>query len=153
MVKNLVRNADKIVKEALSDRGIWWNLEPRKNESIALYEQLGDERVGSKFPEAVDKPVRRALGELGVILEKFGYNVSVNVAKATLYPEYWFENIQDKAGSRPFYPHLLEWSEPMKSTIQQYESLYKSAVKLFSEIDRLKSEKKKQEVNRRWETT
>jgi hypothetical protein len=153
MVKNLVRNADKIVRDALSDRGIWWNLDPRKNESHALYEQLGNEKVGHRFPEAVDEPVRRALGELGIILEKFGYKVTVNVANAASYPEYWFENAQSKVGSRPFYPHVLEWSEPMKSTLQQYEGFYKSGVTLFNEIERLKSEKKKQDVNRRWNLT
>jgi hypothetical protein len=153
MVKDLVRNADRIMKEALSDRGIWWNLEPRRNESRSLYEQLGDEKVGSKFPEAVDRPIRRALGELGIILEKFGYKVTVNVAYAASYPEYWFENIENKGGSCPYFPHLLEWSEPMKFSLQQYESLYKFALELFNEIERLKSEKKKQEANRRWDLT
>jgi hypothetical protein len=152
-VKNLIRNSEKIVKETLSDHDIWWNLEPRKNESRALYEQLGDERVGNKFPEAIDKPVRRALGELGIILEKFGYNVTVNVANAASYPEYWFENIPNKVKAHPYYPHQLIWSEPMKYTLQQYEGLYKSAVGLFNEIERLKGEKKRQEVKRRWDLT
>ena len=150
MVKNLVADADKVVKENLSGQGIWWSLEPRKNESLSLYEQLGDDRVGNKFPVSVDIPVRRALGELGTILEKFGYNVTVSAANAAAFPEYWFENNPKKTSEHPFYPHLLSWSEPMKFALQQYDSLFRSAAWLLNEIERLKEEKKRQEVNRRW---
>jgi hypothetical protein len=152
MVKKLIGDADRIVQIIMSDRTAWWNLEPRKNESLRLYEQLGDEKVGNKFPETVDRLVRQVLGELGVVLEKFGFKVTVNAANAAAYPEYWFEKTEKRSGVRPFYPHLLEWSEPMKSMLAQYDVLYRSGVGLFVEIERLRDEKKKRETNQRWDS-
>jgi hypothetical protein len=152
MVKKLVEDADRIVLNIMSNRTVWWNLEPRKNESLTLYEQLGDEKVGHKFPEAVDKLVRQALGELGVVLEKFGYNVTVNGANVAAYPEYWFEKTEKRSGVHPFYPHLLKWSEPMESALRQYDVLYRSGAGLFVDIESLKDEKKKLEAIQRWDS-
>jgi predicted DNA binding CopG/RHH family protein len=153
MVNELIENAQKIVNDALSRQGIWWNLKPKKNESFSSYEQLGDESVGNKFPASVDRPVRRALGKLGVVLEKFGYKVTVNESNVWAYPEFWFETIEEEGSVVPCFPHLLVWSEAMQSTLQQYDALFRSAIVLFNEIEKLKGEKKKQEISQRWDST
>jgi hypothetical protein len=122
------------------------------NASVAAYEQLGNDKVGNKFPEVLDKPVRRALGELGGILEEFGYGVTTGAYRAS-YPEFWFEAL-DEAGFdvRPFFPHLFEWSKQMQDTIMHYDAVYKKAIALFEEIVMLKEEKKRQEAKALWDS-
>src|SRR3990172_11615467 len=98
------KTAGKIICEALSNPKVWWHKTPRVHESVAVYEQLRNEKVGNKFPEVLDKPVRRALGELGNVLEQFGYGGTTGALKAS-YPEFWFQS-EDCSGSvvRPFFP-------------------------------------------------
>jgi hypothetical protein len=95
----------------------------------------------------LDKPVRRALGELGNILEQFGYGVTTGANKGS-YPEIWYED--SGSGIHPYFPHLLEWSEEMQNTIMTYDGPYKRAIVLFEEITMLKEEKKRQEAAALW---
>ena len=148
-VTSLSRNAGNIVSKALSDPAAWWHRNPRVNEPVGAYEQLGNDKVGNKFPEALDKPVRRALGELGNILEQFGYGVTTGT-QASAFPEFWFEHDEETGAIRPFFPHLLEWSREMQDTIMDYDPLYKQAIVLFEEITLLKEEKKRQEAAALW---
>ena len=151
-VSNLAKNADRIVSDALRRPEFWWHLTPHVNAPVAAYEHLGNDKVGNKFPEVLDKPVRRALGELGNILEQFGYGVTTGALRAS-YPEFWFECTEDSGSSvRPYFPHLFEWSEEMQYIIVKYDGLYKNAIVLFEEITMLKEEKKKQEAKALWES-
>ena len=50
-VCELARNADRIVRDALEDPEFWWRLTPHMNAPAAAYEQLGNDKVGNKFPE------------------------------------------------------------------------------------------------------
>ena len=150
-VSNLAKNADRIVRDALGHPEFWWHLTPHVNAAAAAYEQLGNDKVGNKFPEVLDKPVRRALGELGNILEQFGYGVTTGSNKAS-YPEFWFECKEDSGSVRPYFPHLFEWSEEMQNTILEYDGPYKKAIVPFEEITMLKEEKKKQEAKALWES-
>ena len=132
------KTAGKIICEALPNPKVWWHKTPRVHESVAVYEQLGNEKVGNKFPEVLDKPVRRALGELGNVLEQFGYGVTTGAFK-TSYPEFWFECGEDSGTDfHPYFPHLFEWSEEMQDTIMKYDVLHKKAIVLFEEITLLK---------------
>ncbi len=152
-VNNLVQNAEKITKNPLSDPKVWWHLAPRKHDTSSLYDQLGDDKVGNKFPAIVDKAVRRALGELGTVLEQFGYRVTTAGALEGYYPEYWFEYPEGPdSPARPFFPHLLEWSEDMQYTIQKYSGQFKKAIVLFNEIEKLKEEKKKRQALELWDS-
>lgn len=152
-VNNLIRNADKITQTPLSDPNVWWHLAPRKHDSSSLYDQLGDTKVGNKFPAVVDKAVRRALGELGTVLEQFGYRVTTAGALEGYYPEFWFEYPDGPdSPARPFFPHLLEWSEDMQYTVQKYSGLFKKAIVLFNEVELLKEEKKKHQALELWDS-
>ena len=55
-VCQLARNADRIVRDALEDPDFWWHLTPHMNAPAAAYEQLGNDKVGNKFPEGLDSP-------------------------------------------------------------------------------------------------
>jgi len=147
-VNELVRNASKIVNGSLADPEVWWHKTPQVNASPSAYEQLGNDQVGNKFPEVLDKPVRRALGELGNVLEVFGYGVTTGALRAS-YPEFWFESAEGVF--RPFFPHLYEWSDEMEDTIARYDVVYKKAIVLFSEITMLEEEKKRQEAKELWD--
>jgi hypothetical protein len=148
-VTTLSRNARNVINNALSDPAAWWHRAPRVNEPIAAYEQLGNDKVNNKFPEVLDKPVRRELGELGNVLEQFGYGVTT-CAQSSAYPEFWFERYSQSGAIQPFFPHLFEWSQEMQDIIMEYDGVYKRAIVLFDEITKLKEEKKRQEVAVLW---
>ncbi len=122
-VKELVKNASQIVKISLSEPNVWWHQVPDKNAALTQYEQLGNEQVGNRFPESIDNPVRRALGELGTVLEQFGYDVTTSATLKGAYPEFWFERKTGTALARPYFPHLLEWSGDMQATLEKYDLL------------------------------
>lgn len=150
-VNTLAENADKLVISALIEPNLWWHKTPRMNVDAAAYEHLGNDKVGNKFPEVLDKAVRRALGELGKILEEFGYGVTTRNNRVS-YPEFWFECLDESCSDvRPFFPHLYEWSEEMQYTIMKYDAIYKKAISLFEEITQLKEEKMKQEAKALWD--
>jgi hypothetical protein len=151
-VGDLAKDSGKIVTAALSDPSFWWHQTPHVNAPPSAYEQLGNDQVGNKFPEVLDKPIRRALGELGSVLEQFGYGVTTGAMKSS-YPEFWFECPEgDETDMRPFFPHLFEWSEAMQETIAKYDVEYKKAIAVFDEITSLEEEKKKQEAKALWDS-
>ncbi len=143
-VNELVRNTEKTVQAELDKPEVWWHLEPRLNESIERYHQVAD-----KLPEVLDRAVRRALGRLGVVLEKFGFRVTASGYTGTYY-EFWFERVGRETIS--IYPHILRWTDPMQDTIRQYDAEYVEATEIYGEIQRLKGEKKKLEALNRWDS-
>jgi hypothetical protein len=152
-VTNLARTAGKPVKAALSKHQNWWHLEPGLHD-FSQYEQLGNDQVGNRFPEKIDKPIRRALGELGAILEQYGFNVTIDPAMKATYPEFWFSYPNGEGTqAQPYYPHLLVWSEDMQDTLQKYNGQFKKAIRLFNEIQRLKDELKKRQASKLWDST
>jgi hypothetical protein len=152
-VKNLSAESNKIVLSHLSEPNIWWHENPDLHSTLTLYEQLGDKEVGQKFPNILDKPIRHALGELGIILERYGYNVTTGTPH-NLYPEFWFYAPENqKAQAIPYFPHLLEWATDMRDTAQKYDELYKQAKSLLSEIQEIKDKKKQQQVIGLWDST
>jgi hypothetical protein len=153
-VNSLVKNSKEIVQNTLSNPNIWWNQNPQPHTSFIEYEQLGNQKVGNKFPEIIDKPVRVALGELGKVLERFSYPITISPTVKSGYPEFWFFNPEDpETKSLPCYPHLIEWSEDMQETLRKYNELFKKAIILLNEILRIKDEKKQREVISLWEST
>jgi predicted DNA binding CopG/RHH family protein len=150
-VINLTKNADTLITKVLSGANLWWHQDPRKEDSIYQYQQ-----VSTRFPELLDKPIRRALGELGVILEQYDYGVTVGIYAKESYMEYWYERPPDSAPTtapHPYFPHLLVWSDEMQHTMTQYDAIYKQAFKLFIEIQKLKEEKKRLQASALWNST
>jgi hypothetical protein len=147
-VNDLVKDAGRFVEENLSNPNLWWHLEPKcslwwrleRNQSniFSQYELLGNSQVGYKFPEKIDRSVRYVLGELGIILEQHGFKVTTSSSISGVYCELWFCNIEGEEESQPYYPQLFDWSEDMKSTMQQYNSQFKKAILLLNEIHALK---------------
>lgn len=151
-VKNLVLNSEKIVKDALSDKKIWWHQDPILHASFSLYEQLGNVQIGNKYPRILDKPIRRALGELGAILEEYGYNVTTRVFLKSSYREFWFISEEEGTEAPPYFPHLLDWSEEMQETLRKYNVLFKRAIVLLNEIQVNRDEKKKRQIASLWDS-
>jgi hypothetical protein len=137
-VNDLVKDAGRFVEENLSNPNLWWRLERNQSNIFSQYELLGNSQVGYKFPEKIDRSVRYVLGELGVILEQHGFKVTTISSIRGVYCELWFCNIEGEEESQPYYPQLFDWSEDMKSTMQQYNSQFKKAILLLNEIHALK---------------
>ena len=118
----------------------WWHLKPRLHESIDRYMQVAD-----RYPEMLDRGVRRALGFLGVILEEFRFSCYRQRQRRHV------SGVLVCTGSRqpssvPCYPHLLKWTEPMQDTIRDYDAVYVKALALFWRFKQLKEEKKRQDA-------
>jgi hypothetical protein len=152
-VNILIQNTEKTVKVALSDPNVWWHMKPIKHVPSSLYDKLGNEQVGNKFPAIVDRAVRRALGKLGSVLEAFGYRVTTAGALGGYYAEFWFEYPEGPDSSpHPFFPHLLEWSEDMQYVLQKYSGQFRKAIVLFNDLEKLKDEKEKLKASELWDS-
>ena len=151
-VRRLVAASKEISERALSQPGIWWHEKPELHTAVSQYDQLGNQQVGNKYPEAIDRPVRIALGELGIILEEFGFNIRTTVTYGAHHQEYWFQK-SDEETTSPYFPHMLEWSKQMQETIQEYNQLYKQALLKLQEIQRIKDEIKRRKITDLWDST
>jgi len=136
-----------LVKAEFDNPALWWHLEPHLHDSIERYLQVAD-----KYPEVLDRAVRRVLGHLGIVLEKFGFPVTASGYTGTYY-EFWFDHPVDTLETVPCYPHLLSWTDEMQDIIRQYNARYVEAMKLYYEIQQLKDEKKRQKALTRWDVT
>jgi hypothetical protein len=144
-INELVRDSEKILKEELENSDLWWHLKPHRYDSIEKYTQLAD-----KYPEILDRAVRRALGCLGTLLEEFGFHVNASGTVGS-YQEFWFEHPQNNDKIIPFYPHLFNWPVEMQDTIRKYSVQFIEAITLYKEIQKIKEQKKKQQAMARWD--
>ena len=151
-VRRLVAESKEISERALSQPGIWWHEKPELHSAVSQYDQLGDQQVGNKYPEVIDKPVRIVLGVLGIILEEIGFNVRTTVTYGPRHQEYWFQKSEEKTTS-PYFPHMFEWSKPMQETLKEYNQLYKQAILILQEIQTIKDEIKKKTIIDLWDST
>lgn len=150
-VNHIINISNLTIKKELSKPNIWWNQDPKHIMSLNEYSQLGNKLVGKKYPKTIDHHIRVALGELGVILEEFGYNICTR--KKILGREFWFQDIDGQGYQTcPYFPHLLEWSEEMEDTLMQYNDLFKRAIVLQNEIQNVNEERKRLELINSWES-
>jgi hypothetical protein len=143
-VNTLVKNADKTVQREFDNPALWWHQKPILQDDIDKYKQVAD-----KYPQALDRAVRRVLGNLGTVLEEFRFNVTTS--NTGTYQEFWFENSLRQT-TVPCYPHLLEWTKDMQGIIQEYDAQFTKAIAIYKEIVELKDEKKRQEALTRWDS-
>jgi len=145
-IGKLVESSEKIVKDELGNPELWWHLRPHLHDSIEQYTQVAD-----KYPEILDRAVRRALGHLGVILEEFKFHVIAS-GNTGSYQEFWFDHEPITNRIVPFYPHLIIWAQDMQETIKIYNIQFTQAIVLFNEIQKLKEQKKRQQALSRWKS-
>jgi len=146
-VNKLIRETEKTVKTELDDPKLWWHQQPDFQTAIDQYIQVAD-----KYPEIIDRAIRHALGSMGVILEEFSFHVTAN-GNAGSFQEFWFDHpVGNEYAVKPYYPHLLKWSNEMEDTLEYYDSKFVEALALFKEIHELKEEKKRQKALMRWDS-
>jgi hypothetical protein len=151
-INDLSKKSKQIVNTTLCGSKIWWHKDPQLNVSFSEYDQLGDQQVGRKYPITIDKYVRAVLGELGVVLEEFNFDVATNPSKSG-FQEFWFVDVEENAfHTLPYFPHLLDWSDDMQGTLRVYAELFKKGLKLISQIQELKDEKKRLDIVNIWES-
>jgi hypothetical protein len=145
-VNELVKNAEKIVRDEFDNPALWWHQKPNLHDSIDQYKQVAD-----KYSEVLDHAVRHILGHLGMVLEEYGFHVTTS-SNMGAYKEFWFEHPIGGEQTVPCYPHLLGWSEEMQDIIREYDAQFTKAIMLYNEIQQLKEEKKRQEALTRWDS-
>lgn len=147
-VLELIENAEEIANKALSNPELWWHLV----ENDELYYDY----YGNAPPKILDKAIRYALGKLGTILEKFGYDVKTKSTGISFEGNVWCE--RDPSGryhlpdSKPYYPYHVNWSEEMQNSIKKYNEICVKAKKVRKEINSLYNEKKKQQAKNLWDS-
>jgi hypothetical protein len=149
-VRKLVVESKQISEKVFSQPGIWRHDKPELHAAVSQYDQLGNQQVGNKYPEIIDSPVRIALGELGIVLEEFGFNIRTTVTHGSQNQEYWFQKTEEKINT-PYFPLMLEWSKSMQDTVQEYNVLYKQALSKMQEIQRIKDEIKRRKIIELWD--
>jgi hypothetical protein len=145
-LNDLVEDSERMTKAELNNPALWWHLDPHLHESVERYLQVAD-----KYPEVLDRAVRRILGRLGVLLEEFGFRVTASGNTSTFY-EFWFERPIGTHGATPCYPHLLLWTEAMQNIVRLYNAQYVPALRLYNEIRQLMEEKQRQEALTLWDS-
>jgi hypothetical protein len=148
----LVACSKEISEKRLSQSGNWWHEKPELHTAINQYDNLGNEQVGNKYSEVIDRSVRVILGELGIILEEFGFNVRTTTTQGPHHQEYWFQKTEERTTS-PYFPHMLEWSKPMQENLEEYNQLYKIAMLKLQEIQTIKDEIKRRKIIDLWDST
>jgi hypothetical protein len=147
-LKILMDDADKIAREVFSDRSLWWHLAPKDEDGCASpYLQYGN-----NCPVIIDKPIRKALGKLGVILEEYGYAVTTKGAGSDDELSVWNDkNVNPyPINPMPYYPDSIEWSKELKDIIKKYNEIYRQAYAAKSAIKRLQQSKSDKQAIDLW---
>jgi hypothetical protein len=138
-LQDFTGNSEKIVNAFLSTDSIWCRLTPKDGDNfVSAYSQYG-----SKCPEIIDHPIRKGLGKLGVLLEKYGYNVATKAGSYGADVSVWNNKNVSPYPSNPvpYYPDSLEWSPDMKVLMKRYDELCKQSNEAISNIKRFEQSK------------
>lgn len=142
-VKALQEKTEAIVLEFFDKPRLWWHQE----QADQMYYM--DKKRGG--PGLLEQPFWRAAGQLGPILEKYGY-VSTSTDRKTSSP--WRET--DSTGMRalternPLY-RGVEWSSEMRSLIDQYRDLGDELKKQQITLSQIKIDKAETEASDLWD--
>jgi predicted DNA binding CopG/RHH family protein len=149
-LKDLTDDAERIANEFLSDHSLWWHLDPKGEDGYASpYMQYGN-----KCPDIIDKPIRTALGKLGVIFEEYGYDVTVKGGGSDDGVSVWNnKNVSPyPINPLPYYPDSFDWSKDMRDIMRRYNEIYKQAYDAYLEIKRLQQSKLDKQATDLWDS-
>jgi hypothetical protein len=149
-LKMLTDDSKKIAKEFLNERSLWWHFAPKiENNNTFPYQQCGH-----KCPEIIDKPIRKALGKLGIILEEYGYNINTKGGNSGEDVSVWNnKNVSPyPTNPVPYYPDSCDWSKEMRDLMKSYDEIYKKAYSEFSGIKLLNQSKLDKQAAELWDS-
>lgn len=135
-VSRLQEQSPEIINDFINDVNLWWHLKE-------------NDQLETTFKEDISKALRLAAGKLGPVLEKYGY-ITTNPSE----PGYWREwdefGINRPANPRPYYPYPLDWTDNMRTLVDEYQELIREAIQYRDELKKLKAEKAQMEVEDLW---
>jgi hypothetical protein len=150
-LKGLIDDAERVANEFLDEPSLWWHLEAKiENTNTSCYQQSE-----YKCPEIIDKPIRKALGKLGIILEEYGYNVNTKGGRSGDDLPVWNnKNVcRPPANPVPYYPDSYDWSKDMKDIMKKYNEIFKQAYSALSDIKRLNQMKLDKQASDLWNSS
>ena len=138
-LKSLMDDSKNIANEFLDERSLWWHFAPK----IEINNGSPYLQCGHKCPEIIDKPIRKALGKLGVLLEEYGYNINTKGGNSGDDVSAWNnKNVSPyPTNPVPYYPDSCDWSKEMIDIMRSYDETYKKAYSAFSGIKLLNQSK------------
>jgi hypothetical protein len=149
-LKDLIDNAAKYADDCLSADSLWCKLPPKTEDNyVSAYSQHG-----TNCPEIINKPIRKGLGKLGVLLEEYGYNVATKPGTYDDNVSIWNnKNISPyPTNPMPYYPDSLDWSPKMKTLMKRYDELCKQAQDAYSNINRIQQSKIDKQASDLWDS-
>jgi hypothetical protein len=149
-LKSLMDDSNKVANEFLDEHSLWWHFAPKmENNNISPYLQCGN-----KCPEIIDKPIRKALGKLGLILEEYGYSVNTKGGNSGDDISLWNnKNVSPyPTDPVPYYPDSCDWSKEMRDIMKTYDEIYKKAYSAFSGIKLLNHSKISKQAADLWDS-
>ena len=149
-LRSLADDSKKIANEFLDEYSLWWHLAPKiENNNASPYLQFGH-----KCPEIIDKPIRKALGKLGTILEEYGYNINTKGGNSGEDVSVWNnKNVSPyPTNPVPYYPDSCDWSNEMRDLMKSYDEIYKKAYSAFSGIRLLNQSKLDKKAADLWDS-
>ncbi|MBD3246701.1 MAG: hypothetical protein GF333_06770 [Candidatus Omnitrophica bacterium] len=132
-VSRLILAADKIVEGILSAPEVW---EPFSFESGAREHK----------PGALKEAVRKALGRLAPILDRYGY---LNTPQEK---GYWSECNAIGRGLRSECPYMVNFPRQVEQSFDEYRELTREAVLLHRKKLRVRQAQEKQKIEDMWES-
>lgn len=154
-IDSLSNRAKEITDKALASKSLWWHLEPVKTVDYMSY-LVTETDTRTYYPEPIDKALRIVLGELGKILEKYGYDITTTdyysgyrwgKAKWCIAPE------AGESTAIPYFPDKFDWSDEMKKSMNDYKAYFDKALSLRHEILQLEIQKQNKQAHDLWDSS
>jgi hypothetical protein len=147
-VSALSENALAVASEVLSDPSAWWHLSgPSGARGYFDYAQYS-----SHVPKIIDRPVRRVLGRLAEVLERYGY-LGEALRPGGEGGVSWREPVHGGAADGSYtFPYDLEWSEEMRAALREYHEAYEAARRIMSEAAEAEAREKRMKVSALWDS-
>lgn len=147
-VSALSEKALGIASEVLSDPSAWWHV----SDPFAARAYFDYAQYDSHVPKIIDRPVRRALGRLAEVLERYGY-LGGAPQPAGEGGVRWREPDAGGAADGAYtFPYDLEWSEEMRAALRDYHKAYEAARKVMSDAAEAEAREKKMKVSALWDS-
>lgn len=153
-VQALGDSAGQIVEEFLGAREIWWHKLTPEERGAAERDRryISYAHSGHAAPNALDKPMRLALGRLATVLQRYGYIATDRRQRIGLWLEWDESGNHHPPTARACYPGMVNWPKDMQDATNEYAAALEVAKRLSAEIETLKRDKAKAIARKRWDS-
>lgn len=143
-VERLAAGGSELVEKHVNKKSVWWHLSP-----VVDYKHDYDPGYDKNLPKAFAAPIRTAMGQLGVLLQRYGY-----IGEKSRGPWISRDRTASQFGaSLPSYFGLeVDWPQSLRDDTAKYAELLKKAQARMRTITEIESEKARTTAADLWDT-